>query len=54
VLDVNIDHYDAFPLETSLQEDLSEKLRRRNLRKMLFENKSLLYSPNEQQTPVEQ
>ena len=54
-MDVNVDEFDPFLIYPSIDDDVKEKKKRRNLRKMLMENKSLLYSPNddcELQSPV--
>ena len=47
VLDVNVDQYDSFLVCPSVDHDVREKKRRRDLRKMLMENKSMMYSPND-------
>ena len=46
-MDVNVDLFDSFVIYPSIDENVNEKKKRRNLRKMLMENKSLLYSPND-------
>ena len=47
VLDVNVDQYDSFHIYPSIDDNVKEKKKRRELRKMLMENKSQLYSLND-------
>ena len=47
VLDVNIDQYDPHKVCGSIGDGVGEKKKRRKVRKMIMENKSQLYSPND-------